>query len=371
MLKTDHRVQFADARDLDMLETASIDLVVTSPPYPMIEMWDDLFKTMSPAIEGGWEHENGQRLFELMHLELDRVWAGVYRVLRNDGVACVNVGDAVRSMGGKFSLFPNHARILMACLGLGFHALPLLLWRKPTNAPNKFMGSGMLPVGAYVTLEHEYILILRKGGLRGFESSDARSTRSESALFWEERNRWYSDLWDFRGVRQLTGSVDQGDRSRDKSRDKSRDRSAAFPFELAYRLINMYSVRGDVVLDPFLGTGTTLFAALAACRNSMGFELDQSFRNIIKTRAKTAVEDINGYLLQRLENHVRFTEEPKSKSLKHRNIHYDFPVMTRQERELFIPFVERIDVSSVDADGIDCQADHMVAIYNEEAASVG
>jgi DNA modification methylase len=359
MLKTDHRVQFRDARDLDMLETESIDLVVTSPPYPMIEMWDDLFKTLNPVIKDGWEHEDGQNLFELMHLELDRVWAGVYRVLRNDGVACVNVGDAVRSMGGKFSLFPNHARILMACLGLGFHALPLLLWRKPTNAPNKFMGSGMLPVGAYVTLEHEYILILRKGGLRGFESSDARSTRSESALFWEERNRWYSDLWDFRGVRQLISGVDQ------------HDRSAAFPFELAYRLINMYSVRGDVVLDPFLGTGTTLFAALAACRNSIGFELDESFRNTIKARAKTAIDDINGYLSQRLENHVQFTEEQKSKSFKHRNIHYDFPVMTRQERELFIPFVERIDVSNTDADDIDFQADHIVATYNEEAVSAG
>ena len=360
MLKTDHRVYFRDARDLDVLETASIDLVVTSPPYPMIEMWDDLFKTLNPTIQDGWEHEDGQNLFELMHLELDRVWAGVYRVLRNDGIACVNVGDAVRSMGGKFSLFPNHARILMACLSLGFHALPLLLWRKPTNAPNKFMGSGMLPVGAYVTLEHEYILILRKGGLRGFESSDTRSNRSESALFWEERNRWYSDLWDFRGVQQ-------GERSR----DKSRDRSAAFPFELAYRLINMYSVRGDLVLDPFLGTGTTLIAALAACRNSIGFELERSLRNTIKERAKCAAEDINDYLSQRLENHVRFTEEQKSKSFKHRNIHYNFPVMTRQERELFIPFVERIDVSNVDADGIDCQVDHVIATYNEEALFVG
>src|SRR5690606_1592163 len=141
-----------------------------------------------------------------------------------------------------------------AFIRLGFANMPNILWRKQTNAPNKFMGSGMLPAGAYVTLEHEWILVFRKAGKRTFRSEAEKKLRRESAFFWEERNTWFSDLWDLKGVKQkITNSG-------------SRDRSAAYPFELPYRLINMYSVKGDIVLDPFLGTGTTALAAMATER---------------------------------------------------------------------------------------------------------
>ena len=104
------------------------------------------------------------------------------------------------------------------------------------------MGSGMLPAGAYVTLEHEYILIVRKGSKREFKTEVEKENRRESALFWEERNVWYSDVWtDIKGTEQKLPKA------------MSRLRSAAFPFELAYRLINMYSVKGDVILDSISG----------------------------------------------------------------------------------------------------------------------
>ena len=85
----------------------------------------------------------------------------------------------------------------------------------------------MLPAGAYVTLEHEYVLIFRKGAKREFKTEAEKKKRRESALFWEERNIWYSDVWtDIKGTEQaLPNAV-------------SRQRSAAFPFNLAYRLIN-------------------------------------------------------------------------------------------------------------------------------------
>ncbi len=107
------------------------------------------------------EHD-GNMAFELMHKELDKVWKEVYRFSRSGGIACINIGDATRKVNSSFKLYPNHARILQHCTNLGFHILPAILWRKQANAPNKFMGSGMLPVGAHVTLEHEHILILRK-----------------------------------------------------------------------------------------------------------------------------------------------------------------------------------------------------------------
>ena len=202
MPQTGHRLVFADARDLGFIPSASVALVVTSPPYPMIGMWDGPFAARDPRIAAALEAGEGREAFRLMHEELDPVWAGLHRVLTDGGIACLNVGDATRTVGGRFRLYANHARILQACLALGFDALPPILWRKPTNAPNKFMGSGMLPAGAYVTLEHEYILVLRKGGRREFRTPAERLARRRSALFWEERNSWFSDGWDLAGARQ-------------------------------------------------------------------------------------------------------------------------------------------------------------------------
>ena len=83
--------------------------------------------------------------------------------MKNGGIACINIGDATRTLNDVFCLYQNHTRIASSMLRIGFLSLPCILWRKQTNAPNKFMGSGMMPPGAYVTLEHEYVLILRKG----------------------------------------------------------------------------------------------------------------------------------------------------------------------------------------------------------------
>jgi len=141
---------------------------VTSPPYPMIEMWDDMFSQQSSTVKKKLEQSDGIGAYELMHQILDATWQEAYRVLKSGGFACINIGDATRTINGNFILYTNHARILKYTQELGFSSLPCILWRKQTNAPNKFMGSGMLPAGAYVTLEHEYILILRKGPKREF-----------------------------------------------------------------------------------------------------------------------------------------------------------------------------------------------------------
>jgi modification methylase len=76
----------------------------------------------------------------------------MYRILIPGGIMCINIGDTTKTIDNKFCLYSNHSRILTHCLSLGFDNLPNIIWRKQTNAPNKFMGSGMLPVGAYVTL---------------------------------------------------------------------------------------------------------------------------------------------------------------------------------------------------------------------------
>ncbi len=330
---TTHKIIYQDSRELSSLNDESIDLVVTSPPYPMIEMWDDLFKQMNPGISEFPENGDYAYAFESMHKILDEVWHELFRVMKNGAFACINIGDATRTIKNRFQLFPNHSRIQKKCYDIGFDVLPAILWRKQTNAPNKFMGSGMLPAGAYVTLEHEYILIFRKGNKRIFPSAEEKHQRMQSSYFWEERNVWFSDVWDLKGTRQ-------------EIKDKElRRRSAAYPFFLPFRLINMYSVYGDTVLDPFLGTGTSTLAAITAGRNSVGYEIDKNFATPIKNRIGNELPNLNNYNLQRLKNHISFVQDyvKEKGSLKYINNNFGFPVMTKQEKELKLPFIKAVD----------------------------
>jgi DNA modification methylase len=323
-METSHRITVGDSRDLSALDDDSVELVVTSPPYPMVEMWDDLFAELDPAIGEYLADGEGRAAFGRMHEQLEQVWAELARVLVDGGIACINVGDATRSIGGSFRVFQNHSRVVEAFEALGFEPLPELLWRKPVNSGAKFMGSGMLPPNAYITLEHEYILVFRNGtDSRRFEPGADR--RYRAAYFWEERNRWFSDVWtDVTGELQ---SLDHGD---------LRERSGAYPFEIPYRLINMYSVYGDTVLDPFWGTGTTSLAAMVAGRNSLGYELDEKFVQVFEERVADVPEYARRVLTKRLDAHREFVEKRQEagNSLSYEAANYEFPVTTKQERQI-------------------------------------
>lgn len=329
---TDHSVLFQPSDDLSGIPDGSIDLIVTSPPYPMIAMWDTQFIQQDENIAAALAGNDGRAAWELMHRQLDRVWHASARVIRDGGFICINIGDATRTVGTTFRLFTNHARIITAGEDLGLHSLPSILWRKPANGPNKFMGSGMLPAGAYITLEHEYILVFRKGEKRVF-SKEEQFRRRESAFFWEERNAWFSDLWELRGKRQ--GMSDSS----------ARLRSAAFPFEIAFRLINMYSQMGDTVLDPFAGTGTTTIAAMASARNSISVEIETAMAPVFADHVRAAGSTINQRQIARLHQHNQFvaqTEAERGSVLPYHNKVLRCPVMTRQEQTLALPTVTEI-----------------------------
>jgi DNA modification methylase len=350
-MKTHHQVNFRNSKQMDVLSSNSVDLVITSPPYPMIEMWDDLFIGLNPAIREALNKSAGMSAFDLMHHELNQVWNEVYRVLKDGGFACINIGDATRTLDGNFCLYTNHAHIINYLQELGFSSLPSILWRKQTNAPNKFMGSGMLPAGAYVTLEHEYILIFRKGSKREFENLADKKTRRESAFFWEERNIWFSDVWfDIKGTQQ---ALDHSD---------ARSRSAAYPFEVAYRLVQMYSAKGDLVLDPFLGIGTTMAAALAGARNSIGYEIDPALEATIKSIPEGIIDLSNGTIRKRINSHIEFCKNRvKEKGpIKHINQHYGFPVMTAQEKQMLLNDIIKVEIKDTNS---------FEAIYSKEPQS--
>lgn len=329
MLKTSHHIISSDSRKMNTVEDLSVDLIVTSPPYPMIAMWDDVFGSMNSEITPDLIASEGNHTFDLMHLEMDKVWLEVDRVLKPGGMVCVNIGDATRTIMAEFRLYPNHSRIIESFTRLGFSNLPNIIWKKPTNAPNKFMGSGTLPVGAYVTLEHEFILMFRKNAKREFATNTEKAKRKESAFFWEERNRWFSDTWDLKGTGQ-------------KLDNQNRNRSAAFPFEIPHRLINMYSLIGDTVLDPFNGTGTTTKAAIANARNSIGVDIDPDLNELVKETLPKKLNELQSVVNQRIQKHRDFLNIEDMKPVKHHNKHYDFPVKTRQETMMCFPVLESL-----------------------------
>lgn len=330
--RTIHKIYFDNSNRMDKVANDSVDLVVTSPPYPMIEMWDDIMSLQNPEIKDNIQ-SNPHKAFELMHKELDRVWSECHRVIKNGGFLCINIGDATRTINGEFELFDNHSRIIQYCHGLGLRELPCIIWKKPTNAPNKFMGSGMLPNGAYVTLEHEYILIFRKGSKRVYKDEEGKMCRKDSGFFWEERNVWFSDVWEINGIKQTIKS------------NVSRDRNASYPFELPHRLINMYSQKNDVVLDPFVGLGTTMKAAMLNNRNFIGYDIDRNLLQIISNDIDSIdIDKFNCIIKGRVDSHKEFVRERErqKKEIKYFNENLSCKVMTGQEEYISFNYLTSI-----------------------------
>ena len=332
-----HTVYFKAAQNMNLLGDNTIDIVVTSPPYPMIEMWDEIMSSQNYEIKKAFEENKQRQAFELMHQELDKVWTECWRVLKEGAFLCINIGDATRTIAGEFALYNNNTRIIQACEKLGFTNLPNILWKKTTNAPNKFMGSGMLPCGAYVTLEHEWILIFRKGSKRSYKKASEKDTRRDSSFFWEERNVWFSDIWEIKGVKQ---TIDKA---------PSRERNASFPLELPYRLINMYSQKGDVVLDPFMGLGTTALAAILSERNSVGFEIDKLLKPLLKKILSSIdIVKANSLIYDRYKRHLLFVDDrvKQNKEVKYDNDHIQCKVMTKQETDLTFHYIKNVELTN-------------------------
>lgn len=261
-----------DSRKMStMIAPESIDLTITSPPYPMIKMWDDLFVENCDLIPvKDWTVKNAMQIFESMHAYLDSIWTEIFKVSKEGSIVAINIGDATRSIDGRFHLFPNAARITIGMIKIGFTPLPNIYWKKSTNKPNAFLGSGFYPVNAYVTVDCEHILLFRKGMKRNFKKDDLN--REESKFTKAERNLWFSQIWTIPGAKQ---------------RMVNGRKSAEYPEEIPLRLIKMFSIIGDTVLDPFCGTGTTVATAVKLERKGVGIDINKDCIMIAKS------DDIN------------------------------------------------------------------------------
>ncbi|MEN4068929.1 MAG: DNA methyltransferase, partial [Methanobacterium sp.] len=110
-MKTNHKIVFGNSKNMKEILPESVNFVVTSPPYPMIEMWDGQFSYINPEIKEALQNEEGVKAYNLMNEELNKTWIEIDRVLSPGGIVCINIGDATRKIGDSFQLYPNHSRI--------------------------------------------------------------------------------------------------------------------------------------------------------------------------------------------------------------------------------------------------------------------
>lgn len=272
--KTRHRLVCADGRDLSPIPNESVHLVVTSPPYWTLKEYS-AHKLQLGAIED----------YDGFLSELDRVWCECARVLVPGGRICCVVGDVCipRKRVGRHHVVPLHADIMVRCRKLGLDSLTPILWFKIANGATEVEGNGAgfygkpYQPGAIVKNDFEYILFFRKGGSY---RSPSPAQKALSMLTRQEMKDWLRTAWiDVRGESTRKGHP------------------APYPLELAERLVRLFSFAGDVVLDPFVGTGTTSLAAINAGRNSIGVEVDPGYFRLAKERIEREV-------LERLGPHL-------------------------------------------------------------------
>lgn len=252
------RLRVGDARTIDWIEDESVHLVVTSPPYWTLKQYHD-----HPQQLGFVEE------YEEFLNELDCVWSHVHRVLVPGGRLVCVVGDVClsRRRFGRHLVMPLHADISVRCRQLGFDNLNPILWHKIANAKyevqrgSSFLGKPYEP-NAVIKNDIEYILMQRKPG--GYRKPTGEQ-RQLSMISEEDFRAWFRQIWTLAG-------------------ESTRRHPAPFPLELARRLVAMFSFVGDVVLDPFCGTGTTLVAASRLGRHSIGVEIDPQYAGLAASR---------------------------------------------------------------------------------------
>lgn len=258
-IATTHKLYRNDARNVT-IRPASVHLVLTSPPYWTLKKY--------PEVEGQLGLITDYSIFLK---ELDRVWRHCYRALVPGGRLICVVGDVClsrRANNGKHTVIPLHSSVQEHLTKIGFSNLAPIIWHKIANAKYEanrkttFLGKPYEP-GGIIKNDIEFIVMARKSGAY---RKVTPSSRILSVISDRNHREWFQQIWT-----DITGA-------------STRIHPAPFPLQLAERLVRMFSFVGDVVLDPFMGSGSTNLAALKWGRNSVGIEVDSSYFNIALNR---------------------------------------------------------------------------------------
>jgi len=229
-----------DAAQMREIPDNSLHLMVTSPPYNVAKLYD-----------------HDLSLDEYLEM-LQRVFAETYRVLVHGGRACVNVANL-----GRKPYIPLSAYITQMMIDIGFLMRGEIIWHKGAGAGVSMAWGSWLSASNPVLRDvHEYILIFSKGSFKRPKRQD-----QESSITKEQFMAWTKSVWDMK-----TASA------------RKVGHPAPFPVELPFRLIQLYTFKGDIVLDPFMGSGSTAIAALRSDRRYVGYDIDPAYVALAEKR---------------------------------------------------------------------------------------
>jgi DNA modification methylase len=224
---------------MDELPDNCVHLMVTSPPYNVLKEYDD-----------------NLNLDEYLEL-LMRVWVETYRVLVPGGRACINVANL-----GRKPYIPLHSYIINQMLEIGYLMRGEIIWNKASSAsPSTAWGSWQSAANPVLRDVHEYILVFSKG------SFGRKAKGKVNTILREQFLEWTKSIWTFPAMPA-----------------RRVGHPAPFPEELPHRLIQLFTYKNDVVLDPFMGSGTTCLAAAADGRRFVGYDLNEEYVELARKR---------------------------------------------------------------------------------------
>lgn len=335
------KIILGDSRKMVELNEGAVDLVVTSPPYWHIKNY---------GVKGQIGY--GQNLHEYLK-DLYRVWSECYRVLKPGRRLCINIGDqfARSVVYGRYKVIPLHAEFIGQCEEIGFDYMGSIIWQKKTTMNTtggaNIMGSYPYPPNGMVEIDYEFILVFKKPG-KG--EKVPKEIKEKSKLAKEEWKEYFCGHWYFGGTRQI-------------------EHEAMFPDELPKRAIKMFTFVGDTVLDPFLGSGTTIKAALNLNRNSIGYEINESFLDIIKGKIglkQSLLACINDIQIMKREKEVTIEEIDYTPKIKNAKPLVD-PEVIKNNKKLY-RVTDIIDESTIQLNTGQKVKFLGVKVYDKEAA---
>lgn len=236
------KIYCKSSENMDEIPDYSVHFMITSPPYNVKKEYDDDLS-----------------LDEYRNL-LKNVFRETYKKLVTGGRACVNVANL-----GRKPYIPLHSYIIEDMLEIGYLMRGEIIWNKASSAsPSTAWGSWLSAANPVLRDIHEYILIFSK------ESFSRRKGEKKNTIKKEDFLEWTKSVWTFPAVSA-----------------KSIGHPAPFPEELPRRLIQLYSFKEDIILDPFCGSGTTCLSALKDERHYIGYDIDQEYVDLANNRVNS------------------------------------------------------------------------------------